>query len=166
VFAHKSSLIRAIAWRGAAYLGLWIILIGFDPLDLAVGVLAAAAATWVSLRLLAPGTHPVRLAALPRFALVFLGQSVSAGIDVARRAFALRVPLQPGFVLYSTRYRRGSPARNAFASLSSLFPGTVAVRDGEEGLLYHCLDVGQPVAAELAAAEAAISRVLPEVPRR
>lgn len=156
---------RAIAWRGAAYLGLWIVLIGFDPLDLAVGVFAAAAATWVSLRLLAPGTHPVRLAALPRFALVFLGQSVSAGIDVARRAFDPRLPLHPGFVFHPTHYRRGPP-RNAFASLSSLFPGTVAVRDDDQGLLFHCLDVGQPVAKELAAGETAISRVLPEATPR
>jgi multicomponent Na+:H+ antiporter subunit E len=66
--------------------------------------------------------------------------------------------------VHATRYPRG-PARNAFASLSSLLPGTVPVRDDAQGLLYHCLDVDQPVAAELAAEEAAVSRVLPQTIR-
>jgi multicomponent Na+:H+ antiporter subunit E len=156
---------RAALVRGAGYLALWVVLIGLDPLDLVVGVFAAATATWASLRLLAPGTHPVRLIALPALALRFVRQSVVAGVDVARRAFAPRLPLRPGFVLYATRYLRG-PRRNAFASLSSLLPGTVPVRDDEQGLLYHCLDIEQPVASDLAAEEAAVSHVLPQSDRR
>jgi len=155
-----TGLIRSIILRGLVYMGLWILLIGLDPLDLAVGVLAAAVATWASLRLLAPGTQPVRLAALPGLLARFLWQSVKAGIDVARRAFAPSLPLQPGFVSYSTGYRRG-PGRNAFASISSLLPGTLVVCDDDQGLLYHCLDVSQPVAAELATEETMISRALP-----
>lgn len=156
---------RAALARGAAYLALWIILIGFDPIDLVVGVFASAMATWASLRLLAPGTHPVRLIALPAYALRFLWQSVVAGVDVARRAFDPRLPLKTGFVLYRTLFPRG-PARNAFASLSSLLPGTVPVRDDEQGLLYHCLDVDQPVASELASQDTAVSRVLPPTAQR
>ena len=86
-------------------------------------------------------------------------QSVLAGIDVARRAFDPRLPLKTGFVVYPVRYPRG-PARNAFASLTSLLPGTVPVRDDAQGLLYHCLDVEQPVAEQLAAEEEAVSRAL------
>jgi multicomponent Na+:H+ antiporter subunit E len=149
--------------RGAGFLGLWIVLIGLDPLDLAVGVFTAAVATWAGLRLLPPGSHGLRLAALPRLALRFLWQSVVAGVDVARRAFAPRLPLDPGFVLYRTKYPRG-PARNAFASLTSLLPGTVPCRDDDQGLQYHCLDVGQPVADQLAAEEEAVSRALPRTP--
>ena len=152
---------RAALVRGAGYLALWVILIGLDPLDLVVGVFAAAAATWASLRLLAPGTHSVQLIALPALALRFVRQSVVAGVDVARRAFAPRLPLRPGFVVFATRYPRG-PRRNAFASLSSLLPGTVPVRDDEQGLLYHCLDTDQPVASDLAAEETAVSHVLPQ----
>ena len=151
---------RLIASRWAGSFGLWIILIGLDPLDLAVGVFAAAAATWASLRLLPPATNRVRLGALPRLVLRLLWQSVSAGTDVARRAFAPHLPLQPGFVQYRTLYERG-PARNAFASISSLLPGTLSVRDDDQGLVYHCLDVGRPVAAELAEGEAAVSRAIP-----
>jgi multicomponent Na+:H+ antiporter subunit E len=146
--------------RGAGFLGLWIVLIGLDPLDLVVGVFAAAAATWTSLRLLPPGSHRLRLAALPRLALRFLWQSVVAGADVARGAFDPRLPLEPGVVVYPTKYPRG-PARNAFASLTSLLPGTVPVGDDDRGLEYHCLDVGQPVTEQLAAEENAVARVLP-----
>lgn len=146
--------------RGACFLALWVVLIGLDPLDLAVGVVTAAAATWTSLRLLRPGSHRLRLAALPRLALRFLWQSVVAGVDVARRAFDPRLPLKTGFVVYRTRYPRG-PSRNAFASLTSLLPGTVPAEDDAQGLHYHCLDVGQPVAEQLAAEEEAVSRAMP-----
>jgi len=151
----------AAASRGASYFVLWILLIGLDPLDLAVGAAGAAVATWASLRLLPPAAHRVRLTALPRFALGFLWQSVSAGVDIALRAFAPRLALAPGFVLHATRYPRG-PARNAFASLASLLPGTLSVRDDDRGLLFHCLDSRLPVADELAAGEAAVSRAFPE----
>ena len=97
---------------------------------------------------------------MPGLALRFLRQSVVAGVDVARRAFAPRMPLKTGFVVYPTRYPRG-PARNAFASLTSLLPGTVPVRDDERGLEYHCLDIGQPVTQELATEENAVARALP-----
>ena len=152
--------LRVVVSRWGGYLGLWIMLIGLDPLDLVVGVFTATAATWASLRLLPPAKNSVRFSALPRLALGMLWQSVSAGIDVALRAFAPNLPLRPGFVPYPTQYPRG-PGRNAFASLSSLLPGTLAARDDDQGLLYHCLDVERPIAAELAGNEATVSRAIP-----
>lgn len=160
---NRGILLGAAVLRWVGYLALWIALIGLDPLDLVVGGFAAAVATWASLRLLPVGVHPVRPAALPRLALRFLGQSVSAGIDVARRAFSPSMRLQPGFLLYPTNFRRG-PARNAYASITSLLPGTLAVRDDGQGLLYHCLDLAQPVAAELAVEETEVARALPGAP--
>lgn len=45
-------------------------------------------------------------------------------------------------------------ARSAFCALSSLMPGTLPTGIDEKGaLLVHCLDIGQPVAANLAAEE-------------
>src|SRR5262249_61249713 len=85
--------------RGAGFLALWIVLIGLDPLDLAVGVFTAAAATWVSLRLLPSGSLRLRFAALPGLALGFVRQSVVAGLGVARRGFAPRLPLPAGVVV-------------------------------------------------------------------
>ena len=70
-------------------------------------------------------------------------------IDVARRAFDPRLPLATGFVRIRTGFPRG-PARCAFATITSLMPGTVPSCDDAEGIEYHCLDTSQPVADELA----------------
>lgn len=94
-----------------------------------------------------------------RLALLFLYQSVVAGVDVARRALDPRLPLRPGFVFYPTGLSRGMQ-RNVFTTLTSLLPGTVPAGEESGQLVYHCLDVEQPVVAELAAEEAALVRAL------
>ena len=149
--------------RGLGYFAFWVLLIGFKPVDLVVGLAAAAAATWTSIALLPPGEFRLRPAGLPRYALRFLWQSVVAGVDVARRAFAPRMPLRPGLIAYPAGYPRGAK-RNAFASVTSLLPGTLPVRDEAQGLLYHCLDTEQPNVEQLAAEEAAFYHVLPREP--
>jgi len=154
-------MLRAAWVRGAWLLGLWTVLIGTGLADLACGLLAAAAATALSLRLLPPSGWRVHPVALARLALRFVGQSVVAGVDVARRALDPRLPLRPGFVSVPLRIPPG-PARNAFASLASLLPGTLPVADDGEAVLFHCLDVAQPIAAQLGAEEAAFRRVLGE----
>ena len=122
--------------------------------DLAVGLLAAAAATWVSLRLLPPGPGRVRYGALVRLAWRFLWQSVVAGIGVARLAFAPRLALRPGCLNYPVQIPPG-PGRATFGALTSLVPGTLPVGAGPgDTLVYHCLDLSQPVAQGLAADEA------------
>jgi multicomponent Na+:H+ antiporter subunit E len=137
-----------------------VLLIGFKPIDLLVGLAAAAAATWTSITLLPPGELRIRLAGLPRYALHFLWQSVIAAVDVAGRAFAPHPRLRPGLIPCPSRYPQGAK-RNAFASLTSLLPGTVPLRDDVQGLLYHVLDIGQPIAEQLAEEETELSRVLP-----
>lgn len=153
---------RAKLGRTAALLAVWVVLIGTDPLGLAVGVLAAAAAAAVSIRLLParaaridPGALFALLARLPR-------QAITAGVDVARRALDPRLPLRPGFVSLPLRLPPG-PARGAFRALASLLPGTVAASPtlDERGVLeVHCLDLDQPVVAMLADDEARLARAL------
>ena len=145
--------------RGTAFACLWLILIGGNPVDLAVGAIVVAVATWTSLTLLPPGQSRLRPVALVRLALRFLCQSVVAGVDVARRALDPRLPLRPGFVAFPTCFPPGA-ARNAFTTLTSLLPGTVPVGDDGGSLVYHCLDVDQPVASQLAAEEAALLRAI------
>jgi multicomponent Na+:H+ antiporter subunit E len=139
----------------------WIALIGWKPVDLAVGMPTAAAATWLSLILLplSPRSGRVSFLALLRLAGHFLLQSVVAGLDVARRAFDPRMPLRPGFVPYPLSFPPG-PGRNVFASWTSLLPGTVPVADDGKVLLYHCLDVGQPIASQLGVEEALLAPLL------
>src|SRR5262249_55631071 len=143
----------ATAMRACAFLALWVVLIGAGPADLGGGVLTAAAATWVSLRLLSPRGVRVRPLAWPSRARSCAGKSGVAGGDIAGRALDPRLPVRPGFVTYRVGFARG-PLRNVFPPLTSLLPGSVPA--GEDGgvLLYHCLDVEQPVAAQLAAEEA------------
>jgi multicomponent Na+:H+ antiporter subunit E len=153
------SLPRSWLARTAGFLAFWVILSGLDPVDLLVGAVAAVIATWTSLHLLPPGPWSFRPLALARLAPRFLRQSISASIDVAWRALDPRMPLRPGFVFYPVRFPPGT-ARNAFTGLTSLLPGTVPAGDESGQLVYHCLDVDQPVAAQLAAEEAALSRAL------
>lgn len=145
--------------RGAGFLFLWVILLGWQPADLAAGLAAAALASWASLRLLPPAAGRPSPAGFVSLAVRFLRQSVIAGWDVARRAFDPGLPIRPGFVRYPARLRPGA-ARDAFASMTSLLPGTVPVGEESGALVYHCLDLDEPVAAQLAADEAAFARAL------
>jgi multicomponent Na+:H+ antiporter subunit E len=141
--------------RWAGFLCLWLVLFGVDLAGVLVGAATAAAATWTSLRLLPPGAARLRPLTLARFALRFLGQSVVAGADVARRALDPRLPLRPGFARCPTRLAPG-PARDAFCTIASLLPGTLPVgADPSGALLVHCLDLRQDVPAQMAAEEAA-----------
>jgi multicomponent Na+:H+ antiporter subunit E len=153
------NVLRASLARAAGFLALWLMLFGLNPADLPVGALTAAAATWASLRLLPPGPWRLRPVALVRLALRFLWQSIVAGADVARRALDPRLPLRPGFVTYPVGFPPGT-ARNVFTSLTSLLPGTVPAGDENGQIIYHCLDLDQPVVFQLAAEEAALSRAL------
>jgi multicomponent Na+:H+ antiporter subunit E len=149
----------AAASRGVCYLALWIVLIGTGASDIVAGIATAVAATWLSLRLLPPAPGRVRLTALTRLLSRFAWQSVVAGWDVARRALDPRLPLAPGLIDYPCGIPPGH-RRNAFASLTSLMPGTVPIADDGEMLRYHCLDVTQPVVESLRKEEAQVARVL------
>jgi multicomponent Na+:H+ antiporter subunit E len=156
--------LRPAVTRAVGFLGVWVVLSGYALVDLVPGVIAALAATWVSLRLLPAGPNRMHPLALTKFALRFLRQSVLAGADVARRALDPKLPLDPGFMPYSTGLPPGT-ARNAFTALMSLLPGTVPVGSDQSGaLVIHCLDIRQPVAAQLAGEEALFDRVIGGAP--
>jgi multicomponent Na+:H+ antiporter subunit E len=150
--------------RAAGFFALWTILTGSNPADLVAGVVAAWVATWASLHLMPPGAGRVRPARLAGLGLRFLHQSVVAGVDVARRALDPRLPLRCGLVRYRTGLPPGSP-RHAFTTLMSLLPGTVPTGIDRDGaLLIHCLDVEQPVAAQLAEQEGLFVQVIEAAP--
>ena len=156
------ALSRPAALRALGFLVLWVVVTGGNPADLVAGAVAVLAASWASLHLLRPGTSRVRPIVLAWLGLRFLCQSVVAGVDVARRALDPRLPLNPGFVLYPVRLPPG-PRRNMFTALMSLLPGTVPTGAAESGLFIHCLDVGQPVVAQLAEEEALFTRVVEDL---
>jgi multicomponent Na+:H+ antiporter subunit E len=79
---------------------------------------------------------------------------------VARRAFARDPGLRPGFVTCRSTIPAGL-ARDTACAVMSLQPGKLPVAVDEDGTLHiHCLDLGEPVAAQVAADEAAFRRIL------
>ena len=141
--------------RGFMYLVVWMVIAGGDADDLLPGLGAAVLATWASLRLMPPdrvGGSVRWLSALGLFAR-FVRVSVLAGLDVARRALAPRMRLAPGCV----HYRPQLPpcdARSLFQAMTSQMPGTIPSGTEPSGAIaYHCLDLSQPVAEQLAEEE-------------
>lgn len=158
--AEPRSLLATAVQRGAGFFLLWMLLVqGWKPGDVAVGLLACVAATWASVRLLPPaagGIQPGRLLALlPHLAW----ESVVAGLDVARRVFHPRLPLSPGRVRCPLSLPPGF-ARNTFATITSLLPGTIAADEVDGVLVYHCLDDTSPVVEQLLKEERLLARAL------
>lgn len=146
--------------RAALLFVFWLMISGYQPADLPVGVAAAAAATWASLRLMPPGHLRLRPWPLVSFGLNFVVQTARSGTQVAWLALQPSMRLRPGFVRYETRLASAG-RQSAFCALSSLMPGTLPTGSDETGaLMIHCLDVEQPVAADLAVEEARFRRML------
>jgi multicomponent Na+:H+ antiporter subunit E len=144
---------RVAAARAALFLAFWFMISRWAPADLPVGLAAVAGATWTSLRFLPPRASRMRFGSLALLAASFFRQSVVSGAEVAWRALNPRLQLRPGFLACPLRLPPGGE-RSAFCALSSLMPGTLPTGTDERGaLLVHCLDVGQPVVANLAAEE-------------
>jgi multicomponent Na+:H+ antiporter subunit E len=151
---------RAGGERFVAFLALWSVLLpSMQPADVALGVLTAGAASWLSLVPLPAETGRVHLLRLLLLLPRFLWQSVRAGIDVARRAFDPRLPIHPGLIEYRTGFAVG-PARDAFTIVTSLLPGSLPVAEAGDVIVYHCLDSRAPVARQLAIEERVLGRVL------
>lgn len=158
---------RAALLRAAGFTGFWLLLARPWELalaeaalaDLGVGLVAAALATGVSLRLLPPAPGRLRPGALARLVGRFLGQSIVGGLDVARRAFDPRLPLKPGYLRHPPHLPDGTQ-RAVFGALTSLIPGTLPVGSDPDGaLIYHCLDLDQPIAEGLARDEALLTAI-------
>lgn len=151
---------RVALARAVCFLALWIILMpSVKPADLVCGLIATLVATQMSLRLLPPAAGKVRLGALIVFVPHFLVQSLLAGIDVARRALDPRLPLRPGIVVYRVGFPPGT-ARNGFAIITSLLPGSLPVDETADGLVYHCLDISQRIDEQLADEERRLADAL------
>lgn len=151
---------RTAALRAVGFLVFWLILYGPDLLGLTLGAVAVAAATWVSLQVLPPQAGRIRFGALIRWGVHFLRNSLAGGVDVAKRAFDPKMPLNPGFVVYPCRLPSGF-RRSVFRTTASLIPGSLPADEDENGvIILHCLDVSQPFGEQMAAEESLVRRAL------
>ena len=126
-----------------AVLGLvWLALSGADPANLGYGVVAAAAATALSMALLPPAepgvrSWPARLGGTILLVGWFLQQSVIGGVDVARRAVWPTVDIAPAVVDVDVTLPDG-PAQQLSLLLMNLLPGS---------MVQHVKEIeGKPVA--------------------
>ena len=108
-------------------------------------VLAAGA----SVRVLPARSNPLRWGGVALFVPWFLVRVFTGGLDVARRAWSPRMPIEPGFVDVPIRLR-STPARVALAWAVSLMPGTASTTLAEDRLIVHALDRSLPVTAMVA----------------
>ena len=120
--------LRAAAIRGACYLAFWIVLIGTGVGDLVAGIFTAVAG---HLGQPAPDAARCRPRALDRAGAARRELPVAVG----GRGVGCRAPRARPAPAARTRLRRiplrlrARTARNAFASLTSLMPGTVPLAD-------------------------------------
>lgn len=139
---------------------LWLLLMpSARPADLIFGAVTALTATALSLWLYEPLSGRLHLGAFAGLLPHFIWQSILAGIDVAKRTFSPELRLHPGFVACPLDLPEGL-ARNTFATVTSLMPGTMPCGEEDGVLIYHCLDVTQPVVEQLWAEEALLARAM------
>lgn len=147
---------------------LWWALTGGAAGSWLVGVPVVAAATAASRRLWPRDTGWWSPWAAARFVAFFLRESVRGGADVARRALAPSLPLDPAVVEVRCRLPQG-PAEVFLVDVLSLLPGTLSVDLRGSVLTLHVLDRGAPIEAELRMLEemvAAMFQVPLAVPER
>lgn len=152
---------RALALRTLLFTLIWWALseeLWKVPLPGAFFILGSA---WASLRFIPPGRWQVRPGPLLRFIPYFLLQSFLAGLDVSRRAFTPRLPVQPALLHHPFTLRK-EPAIVFLVWIVSLLPGTASVRL-EPGLLtVHVLMRTQPHREAFGNLEQRIARLFGE----
>lgn len=121
---------------------LWWALTEGESYNLWFGVLVVIVATIGSVAL-QPVTR-MRPWQLGGVIVFFIRESISGGIDVARRAFSPSMPIAPGFTEVEFRLPDG-PARVFLANLLNITPGTVSVELQPHSLRIHMLDENMPV---------------------
>ena len=144
--------IKTVLLRTLSLFIVWWALTEGDGSGAPFGAVVSLMVALVSVRLFPPGTYAVRpgtyrLRALGTLLFTghFLGNSVIAGVDVARRLVLPRLPVDPGTLKLTTTLPEGSP-RWLLANALSLMPGTLSVNLSGDRLELHCLDQRMPIA--------------------
>lgn len=137
-------------------LALWWVMSDGAPDGWAFGV-AAVTLSLAALHIAAPlqsrhAQNALRWTAIPAFAWFFLGRSLLAGLDVARRTLSPAMPLSPAIVRYPTELPPGR-ARVLLVATLTLLPGTLGVDLDENLVTLHVLDVRADIERDIRIAE-------------
>jgi multicomponent Na+:H+ antiporter subunit E len=145
-----------IVVRLLLFAALWWALTEGDTYNLWFGAVIIVLATAASLALVPPTRlRPWHLVGLMPW---FVWMSISGVVDVARRAFAPAMPLDPGMVEVPLRLPDG-PERVMMANIISLTPGTVSVELLPHALRIHLLDRGMPIEDRARDLEQRVARI-------
>lgn len=103
---------------------------------------------------------PLRMSAagLPAYLTFFVRESLLGGVDVARRAFHWRLPLDPGIVRHRLRLTRPL-ARVSLVNTSSLLPGTLIVDLDDAWTYVHALDRSRRIDEGITQCEHRVARL-------
>jgi multicomponent Na+:H+ antiporter subunit E len=156
----KPVTIRFCIARLLCFLLLWIVLSGptwRDPVLAGFGILSATAASfWLW------PAHSLKLAwsQLPGLVIYFLWASLRGGIDIAWRALAPSMPLQPGFMELELRLSTEQSVV-FFTWLISLMPGTASVNlNNSNTITVHVVDTMKYAEQDLRRLEDLVGRFM------
>lgn len=144
--------------RASSFAVIWWVLSEGDLQAAWIGGVAVLAATAASLALMPP-SGALRLMPTLAFLGFFLRNSIVSGLQVARLALDPRRAPTPRSVLIELTVPEGSP-RLIVAGALGLMPGTLSVALEGALLKVHALDSLIPVAAEVAALETHVARMI------
>lgn len=134
---------------------IWWILTAGKSDSWIVGVPTVIISVFVSMALKNQFRNHWRVLGIMEFIVFFAKASVRGGIDVARRVFHPRLPLNPDLVDYRLTIANQS-ARILLTNIISLLPGTLSVELQDKQIKVHVLDANQDVKSELHAVESAV----------
>jgi multicomponent Na+:H+ antiporter subunit E len=142
--------------RGGLFLFIWWILAEGAARSWLIGIPAVMLALTASI-MLVPPMH-FRWMEFVKFLPFFFFNSLLGGVDVARRAFHPRLPIDPDLIHYHSHLPPGLP--QVFMTLIvNLLPGTLGA-ELEEGLMkVHVLDKNKDYHEELRAIEQSVTRM-------
>ena len=151
----------SITWlisRLAILAFLWWVLAKGNLDSWQVGIPAILVAIYIDYRLFRHSANHWSLGGFIVFALLFLKLSVTSGVDVVRRIYHPRLPLNPAMVVYPLKLTFPA-ARNLFVCTVSLLPGTLSAELGRQRLVVHVLDIDRPFNQELKLIEDRVAAV-------
>ena len=126
----------------------WMVLTRGDGSSWIVGVPAVVTTVLIYRRFTTAPAYRLSLKGALGFVPFFLIQSIRGGMDVARRAVAPQMQLNPRFIPYQLRLPEG-PQRVFFANSISLLPGTLTVALTADRADVHVLAYHDGIEAEL-----------------
>lgn len=136
----------------------WWCLTSGDTSSWLVGIPVIVLAALLQSRLMPQQKYRYSVRGILRYLPYFARHALTGGLDVAYRAFAPRLPVDPGFVNYTLRLPQG-PWRVFFVNSISLLPGTLSCQLGEDRVEVHVLSQSASTLDELKTLEEKVAEV-------